>query len=170
MTVNQVAVPPLISHQWWPRFNLQHDHRMSENPWYTWWRTATGKKRDGISARPWHGYRIGPIWRRGGIRVICRWWSQLCPNHQWERWLGGGGWMKHAQLLSLFACTDAAWGFHDDGRRIQVGVLIRGDKRVEHSDIIVVPLKPSTPESTCHYVKSCTILDVSCCVGEGFTI
>ena len=32
MTVNQAAVSPLISHQWRPRVNLQHDHRMSENP------------------------------------------------------------------------------------------------------------------------------------------
>ena len=118
--VNQAAVPPLTSHQWWPRGNLQHDHRMTEHLWYTWWRIATGKRRDDISANPWHSKRVGPIiWRRGGIRVICRLWSQLCPNDQWERWLGG--WMKHAQLLSLVASTDAAWGFHDDGRQIQVG-------------------------------------------------
>ena len=31
-TVNQAAVPLLISHQWRPRVNLRHDHRMSENP------------------------------------------------------------------------------------------------------------------------------------------
>ena len=92
-TVNQAAVPLLILHQWQLRGNLRHDHRMSENPWYTWWKIAIGKKRDGIAARPWRGNRVGPIWRRGGIPVVCRWWSQLCPTHQWERWLGG--WMKH---------------------------------------------------------------------------
>ena len=115
--VNQATVPPLISHQWRPRSNLRRDHRMSENLWYTWWKIATGNTRDSISARPWRGYRVGPTWRRGGIPVVCRWWSQLCRNHQWERWLGG--WMKHAQLLSLVVRTDAAWGFNADDRRIQ---------------------------------------------------
>ena len=109
----------LISHQWRPRGNLQHDHWMIEHLWNTWWRIPTGKRRDDISPNPWHDYTVGPIWRRGGISVVCRWWSQLCPNHQWERWLGR--WMKHAQLLSLVARTDAAWGFHDDSRWIQVG-------------------------------------------------
>ena len=109
MKVHQAAVPLLIWHQWWPRGNLRHDHRMSENPWHTWWKIATGKRRDGISARPWHSYKVGPIWRRGGIPVVCRWWSQLCPTHQWERW--SGGWMKHAQLLSLVARIDATWDF-----------------------------------------------------------
>ena len=35
--------------------------------------------------------------------------------------------MKHAQLLSLVARTDATCDFYDDGRRIQVGsVDLRG--------------------------------------------
>ena len=48
----------------------------------------------------------------------------------------------------------------------RLGVLIQGCKWVEHSDIVVGSLKPFTPESTCHYVKSCNILDVSRCVRE----
>ena len=100
-TVNQVAVPPLISYQWLPRGNLLHDHRMSENPWHTWWKIATGKRRDGISARPWHGCKVGPIWRRGGIPVVCRWWSQLCPTHQWEMIRG----VNEACSTSLTRCS-----------------------------------------------------------------
>ena len=122
----------LISHQWRPRGNLQHDHWMTEHFWNTWWRITTGKWRDDILPNPWHGYTVGPIWSRGGISVVCRWWSRLCLNHQWERWLGW--WMKHAQLLSLVARTDVAWGFMMTVDGFRLGVLIRHGEFMLYSD------------------------------------
>ena len=74
--------------------------------------------------------------------------------------------MKHAHTLLVQMLLEVFMTMVD---RFRLGVLIQGGKWVEHSDIVVGPLKPSTPESTCHYVKSHTILDVSCCMREGFT-
>ena len=55
----------------------------------TWWRIATGKRRDGISARPWHGY-IGLVpfgGEEGSKSSLAYWVNRLSPFFRVRVWL-----------------------------------------------------------------------------------
>ena len=128
--VNQAAVPPLISHQWRPRGNLQHDQDERE-PLKHMMEDHNREKEKRHLSQPMTRL-LGQGWPHLEERRDLCCLSQLCPNHQWERWLGG--WMKHLNFSHSLLVQTLLEVFITTVDEFRLGVLIRHEEFMFYSD------------------------------------